>query len=147
MARGEGFLIVRESMFQELGLSGVQLLLYARICGFCADEGSAGFYESRAKTAEYFRISERAVVKAMKALIEKGLVVERGTYRLSNGRCTKRYYAVRDGCATGERSSPEAAATGEESSAARLNEVRPISKGISKGAERKKGSRYARYDE
>lgn len=153
--RNEGFLIVWESMFQELGLSGVQLLLYARICGFCAREGAAGFYESRAKTAAYFGISERAVVKAMNALMEKGLVVECGTHRLASGRSTKRYMAVgealRDplggGRASPEESSPETGATDERSSPAGMNEVRPISKGISKGVEREKGSRYARYDD
>lgn len=147
---GEGFLIVWESMFQELGLSGVQLLLYARICGFCSREGAAGFYESRAKTAAYFGISERAVVKAMKALMEKGLVVECGTHRLASGRSTKRYVAVRG--ASGERSSPEGTSfdsgcSGERGSPAGANDVHPISKDISKGAEREKGSRYARYDD
>lgn len=50
--RGERFLKVYEFMISDLGLSGVQLLLFARIFGFSAPEAEGCFYESRARTAE-----------------------------------------------------------------------------------------------
>ena len=36
---GDAFLIVRPFMWRELGLKGVQLLVFARVYGFCAGGG------------------------------------------------------------------------------------------------------------
>lgn len=85
-----GFVVVHEFMWKDLGLAGVALLVYARVFGFCR-HGSGDFYESKAKTAAFFGINERTVFRAMKELIERGLLVEVGTYELGNGRRTKAY--------------------------------------------------------
>lgn len=85
-----GFVVVHEFMWKDLGLTGVALLVYARVFGFCR-HGSGDFYESKAKTAAFFGINERTVFRAMKELIERGLLIEVGTYELGNGRRTKAY--------------------------------------------------------
>jgi len=73
---GDAFLIVRRFMWRELGLKGVQLLVFARVYGFCAGGGS--FYESRRSTAAYLGISERSVIRAVGELADGGLIVEEG---------------------------------------------------------------------
>lgn len=45
----DGFVVVRRFMWKDLGLSGVTLMVYARICGFC--ESGAEFYDGRSSTA------------------------------------------------------------------------------------------------
>ena len=86
----DGFVVIHEFMWKDLGLSGVALLVFARVFGFCR-HGSGDFYESKAKTAAFFGINERTVFRAMKELIERGLLIEVGTYELGNGRRTKAY--------------------------------------------------------
>lgn len=70
----DAFLITRPFMWRELGLKGTQLLVFARIYGFC--KGGGCFYESRAKTAEYLCVSERSVIRAIGDLAERGLIEE-----------------------------------------------------------------------
>lgn len=57
-----------------LGLSGLELNVFARIFGFTACGRS--FYESRAKTAAFFGSSRRAVITAVGKLEARGLIVE-----------------------------------------------------------------------
>lgn len=84
------FLMVYRFMWDYLGLSGIPLLLYARIFGFC--RGPEGcFYESRPNTAAYLGVSERTVIRAMTTLTKSGLVIEVGTHMVSKGVHTKKY--------------------------------------------------------
>lgn len=72
---GDGaFLIVHPFMWRELGLKGVQLLVFARVYGFC--KGGGSFYESRRNTAAYLGISERSVIRAIGELADDGLIAE-----------------------------------------------------------------------
>ena len=86
----DGFVVIHEFMWKDLGLSGVALLVFARVFGFCR-HGSGDFYESKARTAAFFGVNERTVFRAMKELIERDLLVEVGTYELGSGRKTKAY--------------------------------------------------------
>ncbi len=92
MSRAEptSFVVVYRFMWDYLGLTGIPLLLYARIFGFC--RGPEGcFYESRPNTAAYLGVSERTVFRAMATLTKSGLVVEVGTHVVSKGVRTKTY--------------------------------------------------------
>lgn len=102
---GDAFLIVRPFMWRELGLKGVQLLVFARVYGFCAGGGS--FYESRRSTAAYLGISERSVIRAVGELADGGLIVEEGPAWAPDG-CSTRCYRL-GGAAlrhTGDKTSP-----------------------------------------
>ena len=61
-------------MGSALRLSGLELLVFARIFGFTVN--GLPFYESRAKTAEFFGSSRRAVIAAVGRLVERGLIKE-----------------------------------------------------------------------
>ena len=163
---GERFLKVYEFMTHDLGLQGVQLLIYARIFGF-SGTGDGAFYESRKSTAEYLGVTERAVTKCLKALVEKGLVLECGRHRLPSGRSTKQYVAnvaalvdagILDDSFKGERCSPVANTTTEQDSPTNrstpernssngMNGVRPSKKGKKIEKEEERRRRYAEYDE
>lgn len=86
----DGFVIIREFMWRDLGLSGVPLLVYARAFGFCMN-GGGEFYESKARTASFFGVSERTVFRAIRELVGAGLMEEVGTFELGSGRKTKAY--------------------------------------------------------
>ena len=81
-------------MTEGMGLSGTELLIYARVFGFSKLNGGE-FWESKRGTAEFLGISERQVHRAFKGLEAKGLVREAGEHALSNGRITKRYEVER----------------------------------------------------
>lgn len=72
------YVVVHDFMMRELGLSGVPLLLFARIYGFCTD-GSKEFYESKNGTAKFLNIAPRSVFRAMEKLLDLEYVVEVGT--------------------------------------------------------------------
>ena len=165
--RGERFLKVYEFMISDLGLTGVQLLLFARIFGFSVSEAGGCFYESRARTAECLGVTERAVTKCLRGLLEKEFVLECGKHRLSNGRCTKCYMVnwenlsnlgIVSEAVLGEQRSPmgrvppehssaKRVSTPERSSSARENFVRSSIKDKKKENREERRSRYAEYDE
>ncbi|MBQ9021925.1 MAG: hypothetical protein IJ113_07970 [Eggerthellaceae bacterium] len=86
----DGFVVIREFMWRDLGLSGVPLLVFARAHGFCL-RGEGLFYESKARTASFFGVSERTVFRAIRELVGLGLIEEVGTFELGSGRRTKAY--------------------------------------------------------
>lgn len=88
-ATGDAFLIVHPFMWRELGLKGTQLLVFARVYGFC--KGGGEFYESRQRTAAYLGISERSVIRAMGELTDKGFIKETGANWLPDGFATRSY--------------------------------------------------------
>lgn len=68
------FIIIHEFMMQDLKLSGVELLLYARIFGFSA--AGRDFYESKKNTAKYFGVSSRSVFNACGVLVYRKLIYQ-----------------------------------------------------------------------
>lgn len=89
LARVQEFVVAHRFMWRDLGLSGVTLLVYARIYGFCRDGGE--FYESRASTADFLGTTPRTVTRAVDELLEAGLIREAGTRETGAGRRTRRY--------------------------------------------------------
>lgn len=87
--RDEAFIIVREFMTRGLGLTGLPLLVYARIYGFC--ESGSPYFESKAHLGKILGVDTRSVVRAVRKLEEVGLVFEVGRQELSKGRETKVY--------------------------------------------------------
>lgn len=85
----EAFIIVREFMTRGLGLSGLPLLVYARIYGFCGS--GSPYYESKAHLGKILGADTRSIVRAVRKLEEAGLVFEAGRQELSKGRETKIY--------------------------------------------------------
>lgn len=79
-------------MMKDLGLSGVPLLVFARIYGF----NSAGFqfYESKPHLAAFLNVTERSVYRAFSELVGKGLIREDGSHQLTESAETKRYSVV-----------------------------------------------------
>lgn len=86
---GDTFLLLQPFMWKELGLRGNELLVFARVHGFCKCGGT--FYESRARTADYLGISERSVIRSIGSLTEKGLIVEVGRDGPPDPLSTRRY--------------------------------------------------------
>lgn len=87
-ARGKEFVIAHRFMWRDLSLSGVTLLVYARIYGFYRDGG--GFYESRASTAEFLGTTPRTVTRAIDELLAAGLIREAGSPSFSCGNAKTR---------------------------------------------------------
>lgn len=84
----EGYLVVFPFMMRDLGLQGTELLVFARIYGFC--RCGLEFFESRQKTADFLGTSKRSVINAVNSLVEKGLIEETGK-RGNRPNSTKRY--------------------------------------------------------
>lgn len=84
----EGYLVVFPFMMRELGLQGTELLVFARVYGFC--RCGHEFFESRQKTADFLGASKRSVISAVNGLVEKGLIEETGK-RGNRPNSTKRY--------------------------------------------------------
>ena len=82
-ASPEGFITLHGFMMKGMGLSGVPLLVFARIYGF----NSAGldFYESKPHLASFLNTTERSVYRAFSDLLEKGLIQESGSHRHASG--------------------------------------------------------------
>ena len=57
----EAFIIVREFMTRGLGLTGLPLLVYARIYGFC--ESGSPYFESKAHLGKILGVDTRSVVR------------------------------------------------------------------------------------
>lgn len=132
---------VYQFMCSDLGLSGVELLVFARIFGFTLS--GLPFYESRAKTAEFFGCTRRAVITAVGKLTEKGLIIETVSERSSRSGCNKEYVADLNrvskltGIAIGEETSLLDLSDGDETSPGAdevlslsgVKDIHPIPKG------------------
>lgn len=86
------FIVLHQFMMKELGLSGVPLLVYARIYGFNAAQ--LDFYESKAHLAEFLSTTSRSIYRAFSELINRGLIRDEGFYSHPGGIETKRYSIV-----------------------------------------------------
>lgn len=71
---GRSFVTVWDFMGQELGLKGVDLVVYARIFGF--HQAGRDYYEGKHSAAAFFGVSDRAVFDAVTRLKAKGLIEE-----------------------------------------------------------------------
>ncbi len=88
----DGFVVVRRFMWKDLGLSGVTLMVYARICGFC--ESGAEFYDGRSSTAGLLGTTSRSVTRSINDLLELGFIEMTGYRKSSSGKVTRSYRAV-----------------------------------------------------
>jgi len=148
-ASPEEFITLHGFMMKGMGLSGVPLLVFARIYGF----NSAGldFYESKPHLANFLNTTERSVYRAFSDLLEKGLIQESGSHRHASGAETKRYSVVwsaipprargpdPDNMSPPDETSPPeilsvgGAQWGDESSVPGLTNCQPIRKADNKG--------------
>ena len=88
------FTTVRHFMMADLGLSGLPLLVYARIFGFC--DAGCGYFESKGGLARFLNVQERSVHRAIRDLLDRGLIEECGVHAPARGHATKRYRIVRE---------------------------------------------------
>lgn len=82
------FTAVRHFMMADLGLSGLPLLVYARIFGFC--DGGCGYFESKGSLARFLNVQERSIHRAIRDLLDRGLIEECGVHAPARGHATKR---------------------------------------------------------
>lgn len=68
------FVLVHDFMMVDLKLTGVPLLVYARVFGFWAC--GRVFYESKEGTARFLNVSARAVFRAVGQLMDAGLIYD-----------------------------------------------------------------------
>lgn len=82
-------------MAEGMGLTGIDLLVYARVFHFCKmSEGS--YYESKPRAADFLGTTDRQIRRTMKRLLDQGLIHEVGEAKVSYGRITKRYVVDTD---------------------------------------------------
>lgn len=136
------FIVLHQFMMKELGLSGVPLLVYARIYGF--NSARLDFYESKAHLAEFLSTTSRSIYRAFNELIGRGLIRDEGFYRNPGGIETKRYSVVWSAIPARARgpdpdktSSPEILSgqtpgNGDEMSGGHLTDCQPIRKADNK---------------
>ena len=77
------FTTVRHFMMADLGLSGLPLLVYARIFGFC--DAGCGYFESKGGLARFLNVQERSAYRAIRDLLEQGLIEECGVHAPAPG--------------------------------------------------------------
>lgn len=99
------FTAVRHFMMADLGLSGLPLLVYARIFGFC--DAGCGYFESKGGLARFLNVQERSAYRAIRDLLEKGLIEECGVHASTRGHPTKRYRIVRERLPPGALANPD----------------------------------------
>lgn len=99
------FTAVRHFMMADLGLSGLSLLVYARIFGFC--DAGCGYFESKGGLARFLNVQERSVHRAIRDLLDRGLIEECGVHSPARGHATKRYRIVRERLPPGALATPD----------------------------------------
>ena len=99
------FTAVRHFMMADLGLSGLPLLVYARIFGFC--DAGCGYFESMGGLARFLNVQERSVHRAIRDLLDRGLIEECGMHAPARGHATKRYRIVRERLPPGALATPD----------------------------------------
>lgn len=87
----DSYFVVQGWMAVELGLSGLDLMVYAVIWGYCQNTQSY-FYGSRQYIASITGASVRGVQKSLQKLQEKGLVINIGKHSETN---TIKYVATK----------------------------------------------------
>lgn len=90
------FTAVRHFMMADLGLSGLPLLVYARIFGFC--DAGCGYFESKGGLARFLNVQERSVHRAIRDLLDRGLIEECGVHAPARGHATNGTASCARGC-------------------------------------------------
>jgi len=93
--RPDEYVTIYRFMTHELGLSGIELLVYARVLSFCTTTDGT-YYESRARCAEFLGTSVRQVVRAFARLCEGGLIEDVGVRCHAKGCVTREYRVNRE---------------------------------------------------
>lgn len=88
----EPYIAVYRFMSDDMGLSGLQLLIYARIYGFWA--AGLDYYESKSSLSAFLGANQRSVFRAMADLCKQDLIEDVGEFRGPNGSSTRRYSIV-----------------------------------------------------
>lgn len=91
-ASPEPYIAVYRFMCDDMGLSGLQLLIYARIFGFWTT--GLDYYESKGSLSAFLGANQRSVFRAMADLCKRGLIEDVGEWRSPNGSSTRRYAIV-----------------------------------------------------
>lgn len=99
------FTAVRHFMMADLGLSGLSLLVYARIFGFC--DAGCDYFESKGGLARFLNVQERSAHRAIRDLLDRGLIEECGVHAPARGHATKRYRIVRERLPPGALANPD----------------------------------------
>ncbi|CRH92385.1 Uncharacterised protein [Chlamydia trachomatis] len=99
------FASVRHFMMADLGLSGLPLLVCARIFGFC--DAGCDYFESKGDLARFLNVQERSAYRAIHDLLDRGLIEECGVHVPARGHATKRYRIVREGLPPGALATPD----------------------------------------
>ena len=99
------FTAVRHFMMADLGLSGLPLLVYARIFGFC--DAGCDYFESKGGLARFLNVQERSAHRAIRDLLDRGLIEECGVHSPARGHTTKRYRIVRERLPPGALATPD----------------------------------------
>lgn len=99
------FTAVRHFMMADLGLSGLPLLVYARIFGFC--DAGCDYFESKGGLARFLNVQERSAHRAIRDLLDRGLIEECGVHAPARGHATKRYRIVRERLPPGALATPD----------------------------------------
>ena len=72
------FTAVRHFMMADLDLSGLPLLVYARIFVFC--DAGCDYFESKGDLARFLNVQERSAYRAIRDLLDRGLIEECGVH-------------------------------------------------------------------
>ena len=102
------FTAVRHFTMADLGLSGLPLRVYGQIFGFF--DAGCDYFESKGGLARFLNVQERSAHRAIRDLLDRGLIEECGVHAPACGHATKRYRIVL------ERLPPRALATPDDSS-------------------------------
>ena len=109
----DSYFVVQGWMTVELGLSGLDLMVYAIIWGYCQNTQSY-FYGSRQYIADMTGASVRGVQKSLQKLQDKGLIINIGKHSETN---TIKYVAsksVNEGTKCTDQSAQSAQGVGTE---------------------------------
>ena len=119
MKNGKEYFVIFEFMYNRLGLSGANLLVFALVYSYCAS-GSGRFFGTRAHLAERTGLSVSSVARALDELCDRGLIIkeersgvmERPSYRLGKLNITEGEEGLTD---VEQDSTEEQAESGEAS--------------------------------
>lgn len=118
-------------MMADLGLSGLPLLVYARIFGFC--DARCDYFESKSSLARFLNVQERSAHRAIRELLDRASSRSAACTPPARGHATERYRIVRERFPPGALANPDdssgfPARKGDEMTGKPLTICHPISK-------------------
>lgn len=102
--KDENYIQISGWMLNELNLKGNELLIYALIHGFSQD-GRSDYHGGLGYIAAWTNSTKQGVIKALKSLLEKGLIVKT-TERLPDGTQAAKYWTTKSRNRTRQNPSP-----------------------------------------